>query len=191
MQQHLILLFGPPAVGKMTVGQEIAELTGFKLFHNHMSLELANQFFDWSTPNFQKIDRLVRFGIFDIVAKSDLPGFIFTFVWALDLPREADYLDEIISHFRPRGFTIHHVELQASLDTRLARNKTENRLRHKPSKRNLSFSDQLLQHDEANHRMQSLEGEHPERKILRVDTEGKLAHEVAQIIVQELGIATI
>lgn len=36
---HLVVIFGPPAVGKMTVGHEPAKLTGFKLFHNHMSVE--------------------------------------------------------------------------------------------------------------------------------------------------------
>ena len=45
----LIILFGPPAVGKMTVGQELEKITRLKLFHNHMSLELVNQFFDFGT----------------------------------------------------------------------------------------------------------------------------------------------
>jgi adenylate kinase family enzyme len=30
---HFVLIFGPPAVGKMTVGHEVARRTGFKLFH--------------------------------------------------------------------------------------------------------------------------------------------------------------
>jgi shikimate kinase len=36
---HFVLIFGPPAVGKMTVGHEVAQRTGFKLFHNHLSIE--------------------------------------------------------------------------------------------------------------------------------------------------------
>jgi shikimate kinase len=39
----LVILFGPPAVGKMTVGQQLANLTGFKLFHNHMTIETRSQ----------------------------------------------------------------------------------------------------------------------------------------------------
>jgi adenylate kinase family enzyme len=31
---HLVVIFGPPAVGKMTVGHELTKLTGYKLFHN-------------------------------------------------------------------------------------------------------------------------------------------------------------
>ena len=40
----LIMITGPQAVGKMTVGQELAKLTNFKLFHNHMSIDLVNNF---------------------------------------------------------------------------------------------------------------------------------------------------
>lgn len=40
----LIMITGPQAVGKMTVEQELAKLTNFKLFHNHMSIDLVNNF---------------------------------------------------------------------------------------------------------------------------------------------------
>jgi hypothetical protein len=30
-----VVIFGPPAAGKMTVGRELAALTGWRLFHNH------------------------------------------------------------------------------------------------------------------------------------------------------------
>jgi hypothetical protein len=29
----LVIIFGPPAVGKMAVGMELEHLTGFRLFH--------------------------------------------------------------------------------------------------------------------------------------------------------------
>lgn len=41
-----ILIFGPQAVGKMTVGQELAKLTDLKIFHNHMTIDLVSPFFD-------------------------------------------------------------------------------------------------------------------------------------------------
>ena len=34
----LLFIHGSPAVGKLTVANEIAKLTGFKVFHNHLSL---------------------------------------------------------------------------------------------------------------------------------------------------------
>jgi hypothetical protein len=42
---ELVLLFGPQAVGKMTVGQELARITELKLFHNHMTIDLLEPYF--------------------------------------------------------------------------------------------------------------------------------------------------
>ena len=39
-----VVIFGPQAVGKMTVGQEIEKITGLKLLHNHMTIELLEPF---------------------------------------------------------------------------------------------------------------------------------------------------
>ena len=36
---ELIVLHGPPAVGKLTVGREASALTGFPLFHNHLVVD--------------------------------------------------------------------------------------------------------------------------------------------------------
>jgi hypothetical protein len=50
-----IVVFGPPAVGKMTVGYELEKLTGFRLFHNHMTIELVLNFFDYEQPQFHRL----------------------------------------------------------------------------------------------------------------------------------------
>ncbi len=41
---------GPPAVGKMTKGQELEKLSGYKLFHNHVTIEMVVPFFSYGTP---------------------------------------------------------------------------------------------------------------------------------------------
>ena len=80
----LVITCGPPASGKMTIGQELAKLIDYKLFHNHMSLELVNRFFDFGTPNFKSLDKKIRFDIFNEAANSDVKGLIFTIVMAFD-----------------------------------------------------------------------------------------------------------
>ena len=103
----LVILFGPPAVGKMTVGQELEKITGLKLFHNHMSIELARNFFDFGTPAFNRLTNLFRFEIFKEVANSDLEGLIFTFVWAFGLEKEEAYVNSIVEIFEEAGADIH------------------------------------------------------------------------------------
>ena len=42
----LIFIYGPPAVGKYTVGKELSRLTGYKLFHNHVAIEMVRSVFE-------------------------------------------------------------------------------------------------------------------------------------------------
>jgi len=51
----LVVIFGPPAVGKMTVGMEIERRTGLRLFHNHMTVDPVLQFFPYGSPSFIKL----------------------------------------------------------------------------------------------------------------------------------------
>ncbi len=37
----LILIYGPEASGKLTVAGELAAITGNRVFHNHVSIEVA------------------------------------------------------------------------------------------------------------------------------------------------------
>lgn len=184
---NFVLIFGPSAVGKMTVGKALAEKTGYKLFHNHVSLELANRFFDFGTDSFRKIDRLVRFGVFEIVAESDLEGFIFTFCWALDMPREAEYVDRIVNIFKAGGAQIQYVELEAEQDVRLQRNRHPARLAEKASKRDVAHSEGLLLRDDEKYRQNTRPGEMPERKILKINNANLTPDEVADRIVAHYG----
>jgi hypothetical protein len=117
----LLFVVGPPAVGKMSVGQAITERTGLRLIHTHIAIELALRYFDYGTPAFRRIDGAIRRLILREVAASDLPGLVFTFVWAIDLPEEQEYVDECATPFRERGGRVLFVELEATQAERLKR----------------------------------------------------------------------
>ena len=70
----LVFLTGPPAVGKMTVGRELSRLTGFPLFHNHMSIEAVLPVFGFGEPAFNRLVTHLREGVIREAAESDLPG---------------------------------------------------------------------------------------------------------------------
>jgi len=82
-----VLIFGPQAVGKMTVGQELEKITGLKLFHNHMTIELLVPFLGFSAEMW-RLSNLFRKEIFKSIAESDQEGLIFTYVWAFDQPED-------------------------------------------------------------------------------------------------------
>ncbi len=162
----LVFLFGDAAVGKMTVGQALMAQTGLRLFHNHMTIEPVLEIF--GTFHGTAIQRL-REVIFEEFSKTELPGMIFTMMWAFDCQEDWDYVAHVTEIFQKRGAEVYYVELIAPQEVRLARNRTENRLKHKPSKRDLEKSDQRLLQDDANFRCVSREGEIPFPNYLRLD----------------------
>ncbi|MCU9614715.1 AAA family ATPase [Caldibacillus lycopersici] len=178
----LVMIFGPQAVGKMTVGHELEKMTELKLFHNHMTIDLVGQFFNYSTPAGKRLVYLFREEIFKEAAVSDLSGMIFTYVWAFDLQADWDYVAKVKELFESNGNSVYFVELEAQLSERLKRNKTPHRLAHKPSKRDLAWSEQDLLTTLDKHRLNSYVGEIQEENYLRIDNTSLSAKEVAELI---------
>lgn len=165
----LILLFGPQAVGKMTIGHELEKITNLRLFHNHMPIELVSPFFSYSTTIGKKIVETIRNEIFTEVANSDLEGLIFTFLWYFDSKKDWDYVEKVVKIFKNKGAEIYYVELEANETERIRRNKTEHRLEHKPTKRDIEWSERELKKSILEHRLNSEEGEIKEKNYIRID----------------------
>lgn len=177
-----VLVFGPQAVGKMTVGQELAKITDLKLFHNHMTIDLVSHFFDYGTKEGKRLVHLFRREIFEEVSKSDLYGMIFTYVWAFDMQEDWDYVNEVSRLFESRRGTVYFVELEADVEERLERNKSSNRLEHKPSKRDIEWSEGDLKKSMETYRLNSLEGEIKYSNYIKISNTNLSAQEVAKII---------
>lgn len=171
----LVLIIGSGAVGKMTVGQELMKITGLRLFHNHMMIEPVLEIFDSFDG---KIIARLREVIFDEFLKSDREGMIFTVMWAFDMPSDREYVMSIAERFDE----VYCVELIADQAVRLERNKTENRLKNKASKRDLDASDERVRREDASHRLISEPGEIPFENYLRIDNTALSPQEVANII---------
>ena len=139
---HFVCVFGPPAVGKMTVGHELAKLTGFKLFHNHMTVDPVLDIFPFGSPPFGRLVGEFRRRIIEEAVAADLPGLIFTYVWALEDERDRDTVASYVDIVESGGGQVSFVELVAPLEERLVRNSSEFRLDQKRSKRDLDFSHQ-------------------------------------------------
>ncbi|MDW4526850.1 AAA family ATPase [Rossellomorea marisflavi] len=178
----LVIIIGPQAVGKMTVGQELAKITGLKLFHNHMTIDLVGNFFDYGSTEGKRLVKLFRHELFDAISKSDLDGLIFTFVWAFDMKEDWDYIESISTMFSSRGGSVFYVELAAGVQERLNRNKSENRLNHKPSKRDIDWSETDLLDSMTTYRLNSIEGELSGDNYIRIDNSALSAAETAEII---------
>jgi len=176
-----VLLFGPQAVGKMTVGQELSKITDLKLFHNHMTIDLLEPFFGFS-PEMWRLSTLFREEIFKSFSKSDKYGMIFTIVWAFNQKEDWENVEKMCSIFSSQGADLYFIELEANVKERLRRNKTPNRLEQKPTKRNIKQSEENLLSTMDTHRLNSNEGEISKENYLRIDNTNLSAEEVATMI---------
>jgi hypothetical protein len=187
MSVRFIVLFGPPAVGKMAIGREIEKATGFRLFHNHMAIEPVLPFFRFGSPPFGRLVEMFRTGLVEEVADSDLPGLIFTFVWNLDDPNDAAHLERLCKPFVQRGDEVAMVELRADLAQRLIRNRGADRLAEKASKRDLAASERNLL-DLERYRLNT-DGTIPlPYPLLCVDSTHLSARETADEVIASLGL---
>ena len=97
-------------------------------------------------------------------------------------------MEHIKDIFRPYGTEFYYVELVASQKVRLERNATENRLRHKASKRNVELSNQRLLQDDAKFRLESLPGEITFENYLRLDNTHLSPQQAAEKIREAWGL---
>ena len=175
----LMIIIGAGAVGKMTVGQELMKITDFRLFHNHMMIEPVIDIFGFF--NGAVVEKL-RNDIFDAFIESDNKGMIFTYMWAFDMQSDWDYIKQLSEKFESSGGTVYYVELVADRNVRLKRNKTENRLANKASKRNLELSEQRMVREESKYRLVSRDGEIPFENYIKIDNTDLEPDRVAQMI---------
>lgn len=80
----LIFIYGAPGTGKLTVSKELAKITGYTLFHNHLTVDLAHSLFPFGSKEYSAFIQKIRLDIFEAAAKSNMKGMILTFVYGVE-----------------------------------------------------------------------------------------------------------
>lgn len=187
---RLLFIFGAHAAGKMTVGQAVSRITPMKLFHNHMTIEPVIELF--GTYNGAVTERL-RQVVFEEFVKTNNYGLIFTFIWAFEEPHDTEYVRRLTKLYEDTGAQVDFAELIAPQDVRLIRNRTENRLKEKASKRDVALSEARMLSTEERYRCVSEPGEVCEKlgiapeHYLRIDNTNLSPEDAAEMIVRRFG----
>jgi hypothetical protein len=105
----LIFIYGMPATGKLTVARELAAITGFKLFHNHLVVDLLLSIFEFGSKPFVELREEVWLSVFQQACLSGLPGLIFTF--APESTVRPSFVGEAVRTVNEAGGEVEFVEL--------------------------------------------------------------------------------
>ena len=139
---HLFII-GAPASGKMTIGQELSRLTNATLFYNHQVIDFALEIYQDFTEEMWEFVRGMTFSFLGTSARNQRSVILTD---AIDFSNQYQllYLKRIQDLLNDYHQEILFVELETSLEERLRRNRTENRLKHKPLKRHIEVSEREI-----------------------------------------------
>lgn len=184
---NLIVICGPQAVGKMTVGESVRDKLKYNFMMNHDSIEVSDRIFGFATPAQKEFNAIFREKAFEVAVKHNV-DMIFTYVCAFEMPEERTYLTRLADLFEANGGAFYFVELSANLETRLERNTTPHRMERKVSKRDVEWSKGNLLRDTERHRLNSNHSEIWFENHIKIDNTNLEPDEVADMIINRFGL---
>lgn len=122
----LIIIHGPPAAGKLTVATELSRRTGFRLFHNHLSIDCVKPVLDFGSPAFWRLILLIRTGTIAEAAREGV-SLIHTFCYEFGADDAA--FEELIAAAEDNGGEVHTVLLQCEQGVLKQRIASDSRIR--------------------------------------------------------------
>lgn len=173
----LIFLHGLPGVGKLTVGRELAKFTGFRLFHNHLTVDLVASVFEFGSPPFVELREKIWLDVFS-EAVTNLDGLIFTF--AFDRTVRSGFIEKTQEVIESSGGAVLFVELKCSTV------ELEKRIEH-PSRQGFGKLNFVKQFRELKEAGAFVAPEMPTERLV-VDTTRLSASDAASLIISKLGL---
>ena len=176
---RLIFIYGAPAVGKLTVAEELAGKTGFKIFHNHLTIDAIEPIFAFGTEPFWRLIDLIRVETITEAARHKV-NLIHTFCYARD--HDDKYIARIIERVEANGGQVCFVLLTC------ARIEVEKRVLEESRKRygkvnNLEMLNEVFSRYDFSSPV-------PQRESLRLDTTNMPAKLTAQKIIDHFKLIT-
>jgi broad-specificity NMP kinase len=174
----LIYIYGPPGVGKLTVATALSKLTGFKVFHNHVTLNTVETVFDWGTKPFWEYVTKYRLELIEAAAREQIPGLIFTFVYGKDV--DDWFVKDVVDAVERHGGEVCFVQLACALPELKRRLKDISRKPHRKLRKVTSLRNIMKQYD--------ITSGVPYETNLCIDTTKLSAQKTAVLIVEQYGL---
>ncbi|MDI1241390.1 MAG: hypothetical protein PSX80_05665 [bacterium] len=174
----LLIIYGAPAAGKLTIATEIARRTGFKLFHNHVSIDCVKPVFDFGTMPFLRMIETIRFTMIAEAAREGV-DLIHTFVYTMG--EDDEHFARLIGSAEDNGGQVHLVLLKCTSDELKARIGNDSRLKIGKLCDPDAVGGSLAKFD--------LSSTYPGRESLVIDTTNTAVEDAADRIIQHFALA--
>lgn len=170
----MIFLYGPPAVGKLTVAKELAKIIGYKLFHNHLTVDLVSSLYEWDSPKYWEYLRFIREQLLANLAKDNV-DIIFTYVYAAG--EDEEVMERMFKKIEENGGEVLLVQLTTSVEKLKERIVAEDRRQFKKMHKTESLESWICQY--------KLFEAYPNRQNLVVDNSNMTPTEVSNLIIDK------
>jgi len=167
----LIFIYGPPAVGKLTVAKELSKIINYKIFHNHLTVDLLLPFFFFYLKEFWKHNDNIRLEMFEIAARKNI-NLIFTGCYAKGL--DDKNIRNIVKTIKKYKGEVYFVQLTTNKKELSKRVKENSRRKYRKVKSMRSLNQTLKKYD--------LFSSVPFKDNLKIDTTSLSARKTAQLI---------
>ncbi len=118
-----MFLYGPPAVGKLTVARAIADRLPFKILHNHVTIDAVTEVLPFGSETFWRVVGRFRRDLVEAAAEENI-DLIYTFVFA---PGDEQHVTDVVSSYEKAGGAVSFVQLLAPREVLLERVLAESR----------------------------------------------------------------
>src|SRR5215213_4193235 len=176
----LVFIYGSPAVGKLTVANEIAARTNFKVFHNHLSIDCIEPVFEFGSESFGKLINLIRFETVREAARVG-QNLIYTFCYARGL--DDAHVKKITEVTEENGGEVCFVRLRADREE-LNKRVTEESRKKLGKAKTVEMMDFF-------HKTYDLVSPVPDRESLIIDNTNLSAADTAEQIIEHFNLAKI
>lgn len=101
-------------MGKLTVARELAARTGYRLFHNHLTVDLLLSVFGFGSEPFIDLRESIWLSVFGRIGQIAAPGVIFTF--APETTVRPAFVAQAVAAAEAAGADVRFVELVCPMD---------------------------------------------------------------------------